>query len=176
MALSANHEVTSADITALKNRVKAEMARRKYSSNGPSLASYKGDFSVGAGSGDITKAAHYNETVGYISKIKAISGLAASVAAGDIMYAIQAASTRLATDEAKGVHDNSTTCSSGCTGLCYTTCSGGCRSGCTGGCSSGCSGCSNCGGCDWGCSNGCIDHCTNPNGNCSFSWGATENK
>ena len=166
------------------------MARRKFSSSGPALSSYAGDFSASAAAGNTIKAAHYNETVGYISKIKAVTGLAESVTAGNLAYAINAASTRLSTDEAKGVQDNSTTCTSGCTGLCYTSCSGGCRStctascaddcsgGCKGGCSTGCQGgcktgcnttCS--GGCNWGCTNGCIDHCTSPHGNCSFNWG-----
>lgn len=48
MALTAGNPITSADIIALKNRVKAEMARRKYTG---SLASYATDFSVSAAVG-----------------------------------------------------------------------------------------------------------------------------
>ena len=96
MALTAGSTLTSSDINDLKNRVKQEMARRQYTG---SLSSYAGNFSVSAGVGDIVKVAHYNETVGYISKISAISGLSASKAAGDLIQAINAASTRLTSNE-----------------------------------------------------------------------------
>lgn len=43
MALTQNNPITSADITALKNRVKAEMARRNISPG--NLNGYSGDFS-----------------------------------------------------------------------------------------------------------------------------------
>ena len=51
--------------------------------NTGSLASYNGNFSTAAGVGNYVYAAHYNETVGYIAKIAAITGLTASKAAGD---------------------------------------------------------------------------------------------
>lgn len=48
MALTAGNTITSADIIALKNRVKTEMARRKYTG---SLASYATDFTHSAAQG-----------------------------------------------------------------------------------------------------------------------------
>ena len=93
MALVARDLVTSADIMALKNRVKNEMTKR---CNTGSLSDYSGNFSINASVGSLVKAAHYNETVGYISKISAINDLTTSKSAGDILQAIGAAAARLA--------------------------------------------------------------------------------
>lgn len=155
MAYTAGNNITSSDITNLKNRVKNEMGRRDNANSGP-LNSFNGNFSQSAAAGETAKASHYNETIGYIAKIAAISGLASSVSAGATIYAIQAGVDRLGTNEDRSVNhkqDNSTDCSSNCTGLCYNSCYGGCR-GCTG-----CSG--NCGNeCNQWCGGSCwIDYC-----------------
>ena len=93
MALTTNNLATSADIMALKNRVKNEMTKR---CNTGSLSDYGGDFSINASVGSLIKTAHYNETVGYISKISAINDLTTSKSAGDMLQAIGAAAARLA--------------------------------------------------------------------------------
>lgn len=176
MALTQNNPILASDINALKNRVKNEMARR----NGVgSLAGYAGSWSVS--SGTRADAKHYNETVGYIAKIKAVSGLASSVSSGNIIYAINAASTRLSSNEGYSKTANSTDCASSCTGLCYTQCTGGCRgctscsgcSSCTGTCVGGCTSCTSCSGCS-GCS-GCSDACSGCTGctSCSGCDGCT---
>ena len=72
MALYAGSIITSSDINALKNRVKAEMARRQYGSG--SLAAYSGDFAVPnqtdtSNPGKKILIEHFNQTVGYIDKI-----------------------------------------------------------------------------------------------------------
>lgn len=77
MAYTAGSNATSSDIKSLKTSVNAEMARRKYSASGPSLASYNDSFSNPAEVRDTIKIEHFNKTVGYINKIKA-TGLTAS--------------------------------------------------------------------------------------------------
>lgn len=173
MALTAGSLIESGDIISLKTRVKAEMARRNATG---SLASFATNFTDSASIGDLAKASHYNETVGYIAKIKTVTGLNDAVNAGDLIEAIDAAATRLTSNEAYSKTASSTDCASSCTGLCYNTCTGTCRgcsscsgsctscSGCSGGCTScsgcsgGCTSCSGCSGCS-GCTNSCASWC-----------------
>lgn len=155
MAYTAGSYIYSSDIVNLKNRVINEMNRRNNPNRGP-LNSFNGGFSQSAAAGQYIRASQYNETIGYIAKIAAISGLASSVSSGSYIYAIQTGVNRLGTNEDRSVNhkqDNSTDCSASCTGLCYDTCFGGCR---------GCSGCSgNCGNeCNQWCGGSCwIDYC-----------------
>lgn len=184
MALTQGSKITASDMNALKTRVKAEMARRKYYN---SLADYTGDFSAGAASvaaGNKALKSHFNETVGYINKIKA-TGISS-----DKIYAIKAASDALAVYEARAINASvndcsaqctglcisqcSNTCTGGCSGGCNTTCTGGCNTTCTGGCSTGCSGsctngCSGCSGCGSGCKNNCADYCGGGGNGCQNS-------
>lgn len=167
MALTTGSQLNSADIVALKDRVKAEMGRRNATG---SLASYNGNFTDPATAGSKIKASHYNETVGYIAKISAITGLTSSRAAGDLITEINAASTRLTSNEDRSKNhktDNSTDCASSCTGLCRTACSGSCR-GCSGSCTGSCTSCSGCSGCS-SCSGSCSGTCSGCSGSCSGS-------
>ena len=87
MALSAGSEITLNDINDLKSRVKAEMIKRTHQGS-LNVAPYNTDFSITPGLGQLIKAEHYNETVGYISAISPITGYASSVSAGDVAYAL----------------------------------------------------------------------------------------
>ena len=125
MALTAGNAITASDMNALKSRVNAEMARRKYSDNGVSLATWNRAFTVTPVAGSTTAIiSQFNETVGYINKIKS-QGIST-----DFIYAIQAASTNLTNYANRPIYSNKTDCSSGCTGLCYTTCSSTCKNTC----------------------------------------------
>jgi len=62
------------------------MGKRAYG-NGP-LNSFSTDFSVSAGKGDLIRATHFNETIGYIEKINT-TGLNGT--AGSIITALDAA-------------------------------------------------------------------------------------
>ncbi len=169
MGLGAGALAKSSDITALKTRIKAEMARRKYQD---SLASFATNFTDSASAGQPIKMSHFNESVGYINKIKT-TGISNA-----LLYSIRAAEQALTNYEDTDVTATVTDCtSSSCRGLCYTACTGGCKSGCTGGCSSSCTGgcrgsCSSCAGgcsssCGSACSSTCSDICTTAHGSCS---------
>lgn len=171
MAYTTGSILSSNDIKDLKARVKAEMGRRKYTG---SLESWATDFTYPANAGDIIKLEHFNETVGYINKIKD-TGLTAE--RNKLIYEIDAAVTRLASNEDRSLNhmtdSSGTDCASSCTGLCQTACSGGCR-GCSGTCSGSCTSCSgcsgscsgSCSGCS-GCSGSCSGSCSGCSGSCS---------
>lgn len=136
MALTAGNTITSADIIALKNRVKAETNRRVHV-NG-FAAGYRGDFSQSAAAGQLARISHYNETVGYINLIQATG------VSSDLIRALQNASNVLANCAAVSATQASESCvTATCRGLCYT------------GCATGCTGCQGCSGCGGACSNGC---------------------
>ena len=174
MALTKNNPATSADIIALKNRVKAEMARRKYTN---SLASKATDFSQTARKDvDFIRISHFNETVGFINLIKP-TGVSGSQ--NNPIYALQAASDALSTHAAVNINVNSescqgATCRGACYNVCATDCRGGCKGscqGCTGSCSGTCKGCTGnctgtCKGCT-GCTGNCSGTCKGCTGNCT---------
>lgn len=145
MALTSGNPITSADIIALKNRVKAETNRRVHV-NG-FAAGYRGDFSQSAATGQLARISHYNETVGYINLIQATG------VSSDLIRALQNASNVLANCAAVSVTQASESCvTATCRGLCYTSCA----TGCTGSCVNGCQ----------GCGSGCANYCYGNNANC----------
>ena len=153
MALTQHSKIMSSDIIALKNRVKAEMARRKYYG---SLASLNTNFSNSANSGDQALLTHFNETIGHINYINA-TGISS-----DLIYAISAEASQLGVYENRGITSSTNDCTYLCRGLCVSKCDTTC-SGCGSGCASTCSG--NCSGwCEDSCDNYCADSCGGSNG------------
>lgn len=159
MALYAGSIITSSDINTLKNRVKAEMARRQYGSG--SLAAYSGDFAVTnqtdtSNPGKKILIEHFNQTVGYIDKISPTgitgvkNGKINSIATANTLLRIYEQIDRYAADSG---------CDGLCTGLCEGTCTDSCMDSCTSTCGS--NGCTSCTSCTSTCgSNGCTG-CTN---------------
>lgn len=130
MAYTAGNAMTDTDINNLKNRVKKEMARRKYSE---SLASYATNFSIAATDGGAIKWEHFNETVGYINLISTVM----TASRGDVCKAIQAAVDRLTNAEGRPINGPQTgpngrdctstyQCRGRCYGNCITACDGAC--------------------------------------------------
>ena len=161
--------ISPSRINALKNRVRAECARRN--SNG-SVSSYAGsayDFTLMPADGTLIKAEHYDKNATPLNAIN--SKIVSRASSGGYIVKendFVQMEAFLATIESRNLYDSTASdCSASCTGLCYSctgTCSGGC-SGCTG-----CTGCGGCGGCDGSCS-GCSGTCT---GGCSGCSGCGE--
>lgn len=173
MALAAGNVMLASDFIALKARVKAECARRKYVG---SVASYAGaayDYTVTPAAGNPILAEHYNKIV---TPMNAIMNTGYTTKkAGDVIPALNSLSTMLSKLEAEAIGGATSSCKSSCTGLCKgacdtacTGCTGGCQSSCSSSCSGGCTGCTSCSG---SCSGGCsTDACR---GGCSSSCSTT---
>ena len=168
MALSVGNIILASDFINLKNRVKAECARRKYIGSVEQYSGAAYDYTVIPSPGNPVLAEHYNKIVipmnaildtGYSEKAK-----------GDAIPELATLSSILSTLEAEGDDENISSCRASCTGLCKgscaglcTGCSGGCASTCSSGCSGGCSSCTSCTGSCTGCTScvgGCSGTCT----------------
>lgn len=167
MALTRGSAATSSDITSLKNKIKAEMQRRRYNTN-MNVAANTGNFSQSAAQGQPIRISQFNETVGLLNKIKS-QGISGSQ--NNLIYALNAALTNVNTYAGRAIDSSTNDCSSNCNGLCVgcqNTCRGSCSGGCTGNCGQSCNrGCnatcsgvhSMCSGCADGCMSGCSGYC-----------------
>lgn len=169
MALTKDSQIKASDFVALKNRVKAEMARR--CRNG-SVAAYATDYTnKPAANGEILPV-HVNEIITPMSQVND-PGMSA-VASGDAVVAIDVLDAKLTTWEAATMVKNGTNnCKSSCTGMCVSGCWNSCTSctgcsGCGSGCATTCTSCTGCSGCGSGCATGCSG-CGSCGGACSSS-------
>ena len=159
MALSVGNVILASDFIAIKARVKAECARRKY--NG-SVASYAGsnyDYTVTPADDNVPLPEHFNKIIVPMNAM--VNTGRTQTQSGFLVRAMNDINTALTMLEAISETAASSGCKSSCTGLCQGTCTTGCT-GCTGtcsgGCGSGCTGsCKN--SCDWTCTRVCYDNC-----------------
>lgn len=165
--------ISPSRINALKNRVRAECARRN--SNG-SVSSYAGsayDFTLMPADGTLIKAEHYDKNATPLNAIN--SKIVSRASSGGYIVKendFVQMEAFLATIESRNLYDSTASdCSASCTGLCYS---------CTGTCTGSCAGCSGCSGCSDSCSSscyagcnggclGCADACTGCGGACAGS-------
>ena len=153
MALSENNTYLASEFIALKARVKAECARRRYNGSVASYASAAYDYTVTPQSGNPVLPEHVNKIVEPVNAITPTGYK--TVHSGEIIKALQNVSDTLTYLESVPITYNGASCNGTCTGLCYGTCTGGCRGTCTGSCTGGCLQ-----SCSGNCSAACADTCS----------------
>lgn len=170
-------KITPDEVIAIKERLNAEMSRRKYYGD---LTGYAGDYyqfeSIIPSKTTVNKSV-YNKLVEPLNAVKSTFNLISEaekkkVIRNDYLEIVSKLTLYESNTEYTSTTNDcsancsglcitqcSTTCTS-CTGGCSNTCSGSCTGNCTGGCVGGCKGCgSSCGsGCSGGCS-GCDNVC-----------------
>lgn len=173
MPLSAGEQITYSDFINLKNRVKEEMKRRKYTG---SLTAYAGsayDYTTTPARG-VSIAAEHQEKI--VTPMRAINSTKldsiTTASSGNAVVSISNLDTILDGFESRSLAPGSSDCGVACSGLCHTGCGNTC-SGCSGYCEDNCanscyidcsSSCS--GGCSGLCQGSCKTCSENCNGNC----------
>lgn len=157
----------------LKERVKAECARRQYVGTVADYAEVDFDFSNTPVIDQKVLEEHYEKLAVPLNAINFnnttdIEGLNRKITEEDFAKMEE----HLSNYEQRNIQDmGPTDCAASCTGTCTTTCTGGCGNGCSGtcvgSCSSGCkSGCKSCRGT---CKGSCSGSCTGCSGSCQGS-------
>lgn len=172
-------------LTKLKEKVKAECLRRKYTGSVENYGSSTYDFSNEPTVGGIIEKEYYDKNATPLNAInnnlvpKANITNAENIALNDEIYNMDyQVSAWMTTDK---VNDKHTDCANSCTGLCL-SCTGSCTSGCSNTCRANCannctgtcgSGCTNaCRGCGSGCSGSCSGDCDSGcKGTCTVTCG-----
>lgn len=152
----------ASDYIALKNRVKNEVLRRKYTGSVESYGGTNYDFTVTPIVGGKVLAEHYNKIN---EPLRAINpdGLLQNVKAGDDIREITVMDAKTTIFESKPAYGTNHGCATSCTGLCTSSCTNTCTS-CTN--CTGCGGCGDCGGCT-GCGDSCSSNCSSCASSCS---------
>lgn len=158
MALSKGSTTLASDFIALKARIKAECARRKYNGSVEKYASSAYDYTVTPVAGNHPLPEHYNKIIVPFNNLSGSNLPTKNV--GNVVPYLSTVSSQLAVLESYQPTDGSSGCKSSCTGLCQGTCTTGCT-GCTGDCTGTCSNT-----CTGSCSNSCTGTC---GGSCSGS-------
>lgn len=160
----------------LKNRIKAEVKRRKYVGSVEAYGNSTYDYEKTPSVNEIIELEHISkisECVGAIND----TNIKRTHVNGDTVVQLAVMDAEITKFESATTTGSNSGCKASCTGMCTTSCSGTCTSGCSGTCS-GCSGCGGacsygcsggCSGCGGACSSGCSGGCS---GNCSGSCGS----
>lgn len=177
-------DYNAAKFINMKQRIKNEVNRRKYTGSVTSYGTTTYDYTVTPVKGGKVLVEHYNKIATPLRAINT-SGVIASAKVGADVSTVTTpteldAKITLYASKPLTASSSNTGCAASCTGLCSTTCSGSCSGGCTGSCSGcsgscsgGCSGCSGtCSGSCSGCSGSCSGGCSGCSGNCSASCGS----
>lgn len=161
-------DYNAAKFINMKQRIKNEVNRRKYTGSVASYGTATYDYTVKPVKGELVRAEHYNKIAQPLRAINK-SGVAAPTTAGAEISSVTTpteldAKITLYASKSLSASSSNSGCAASCTGLCTTACSGTCSGGCSGSCS-GCSGCSGscssgCSGCGGGCSGSCSSRCT----------------
>ena len=106
MALTVNNTYLASEFIALKARVKAECARRKYTGSVETYASSAYDYTVVPTSGGVVLPEHVNKLVVPMNAIKNTGITAKST--GDVIVALNQVATVLADSEACSFTSSST--------------------------------------------------------------------
>ena len=155
MALSEGNVILATDFIAIKARVKAECARRKYNGSVESYAGSSYDYTVTPTEGDVPLPEHFNKIIVPMNAIVNIGRT--QTQNGYLVRAMSDIDAALTTLEGISETASNGGCKASCTGLCQGTCTTGCT-GCSNTCKDGCKG-SCVGGCGYECSNDCTDEC-----------------
>ena len=137
MALSEGNVILASDFIAIKARVKAECARRKYNGSVESYAGSSYDYTVTPTDGNVPLPEHFNKIIVPMNAM--VDTGRSQTQNGYLVRAMNDIDSALTTLESIAETASSSGCKSSCTGLCQGTCTTGC-SGCTGSCSGGCGG------------------------------------
>lgn len=181
-------DYNAAKFINMKQRIKNEVNRRKYTGSVASYGTATYDYTITPAKGELVRAEHYNKIAQPLRAINQ-NGVAPPTTAGAEISSVTTpteldAKITLYASKPLTTSSSNSGCAASCTGLCTTACSGSCSGGCSGGCSGcsgscsgGCSGCSGscsggCSGCGSGCSGSCSSRCT---GACVSSCGGTCN-
>lgn len=168
------------DFIVLKDRVKKEVLRRKFTGSVENYGGADYDYKTMPRHGSPISTEHINKIV---TPLKAINseGIYSEKPNGGSIQDIDILEARVAVLEVKPITGEDHGCSGSCSGLCSTTCSGTCTEGCSstcqgctgcgGACSSGCTGCGSCSGCGGSCSRSCSGTCSGCSGSCGGSCG-----
>lgn len=151
MALSEGNVILASDFIAIKARVKAECARRKYNGSVEQYSQSAYDYTVIPQDGNVPLPEHFNKIIVPLNAI-ADTGRT-QTQSGYFVRALNDIDTILINLESIEDTASSSGCKASCTGLCQGTCTTGCT-GCTGGCSGSCVS-----GCSYGCSGVCGSQC-----------------
>lgn len=156
-------------LNELKERVKAECARRKYTGSVESYSGTNYDFTnVPKTETDILKE-HYDKITDPMNAINQNNTPDNSENTFNELVLedkLTAMEVYLTAYETRDVVDKSPTdCAASCTGTCTLDCTGTCTSDCSGGCRGGCRGCGGCsstcrGDCKGSCRDGCSGGCS----------------
>ena len=163
--------LTASEFIALKNKIKAEMARR----NGyGSLADYAGseyDFTTTPAAGQPILTEQGQKVVDLALAVTDIPGLVKVKKGDKIPDKLDDLEDIVDGWAAEPIDGSSSSCRGVCTGLCTT----GCASNCSGTCGDSCTGCgTSCSGkCGGDCTGSCSTECTGCAGNCSVSCGGS---
>lgn len=152
MALSEGNVILASDFIAIKARVKAECARRKYNGSVESYAGSNYDYTVTPQDGNVPLPEHFNKIIVPMNAM--VNTGRSQTQNGYLVRAMNDIDSALTTLESITETASSSGCKASCTGLCQGACTTGCT-GCTGGCSGSCGG-----SCSSGCSGGCRTTCT----------------
>lgn len=164
MSFSSGEAITASDYINLKNRVKNEMLRRKYTG---SLVAYGGaayDYSTQPTSNSPVLAEHQTKIA---TPINAIKTSISAANRGATITSLSTINTILAAHEAQA-YTAVSDCASSCSGLCSTACTNDCSLGCSNDCTSSCSG-----SCTGTCTGSCSGGCSGCGGNCSGTCNTT---
>lgn len=155
------------DFIKLKNRIKAEVKRRRFVGSVESYGNATYDYEKTPTENDVIELEHISkisECVGAIND----TNIKKTHVNGDTITQLAVMDAEITKFEKATQVGSNSGCKASCTGMCTTSCSGTCTSGCSGTCS----GCSGCGGscsnnCSGGCS-GCSGACSGCGGSCSY--------
>ena len=172
MALSEGNVILASDFIAIKARVKAECARRKYNGSVESYSQSAYDYTVTPQDGNVPLPEHFNKII--IPMNAMVDTGRSQTQNGYLVRAMNDIDSALTALESIAETAASSGCKASCTGLCQGTCT----TGCGGTCSGSCTGCtatcaSNCSGtcrnsCGTQCGGNCTDDCTGGcKGSCS---------
>lgn len=152
MALSEGNVILASDFVAIKARVKAECARRKYNGSVESYAGSTYDYTVIPTDGNVPLPEHFNKIIVPMNAM--VDTGRSQTRDGYLVRAINDIDSALTTLESIDDTAADSGCNASCTGLCQGTCTTGC-SGCTAACKNSCSG-----SCGSDCSTRCAVTCT----------------
>lgn len=152
MALSEGNVILASDFIAIKARVKAECARRKYNGSVESYAGSSYDYTVTPQDGNVPLPEHFNKIIVPMNAI--VDTGRQQTQNGYLVRSMSVINSALTALESIEETAASSGCSASCTGLCQGTCTTGCT-GCTSACRTSCSG-----SCGTSCSKGCSTNCS----------------
>lgn len=155
MALSEGNVILASDFIAIKARVKAECARRKYNGSVEAYAGSSYDYTIIPQDGKVPLPEHFNKIIVPMNAM--VNTGRSKTQNGYVVRAMNDIDTALTKLEGIAETAKNGGCKSSCTGLCQGTCTtgcSGCSSTCTGSCSNSCGG-----GCGGNCSGSCYEAC-----------------